>query len=691
MARAGLSATGGSGGVVALTNGLMTATFDAASGFWVSLHRQGDAQSLVRRKAGPFDVLIEGRALWGDGPRKATRAERSPDGRSASFTFDKAGLRATHRIELAADLPLLRQGVTVRSTAGAPRRLTAVHYLVPGLAMGEPGDCLLQAPGQYLPPDEPYGAAAARPLDVSAAEPHPRYPQGWLESAPDQSPGLVAVENRRMARVAGVWQYSELATTFPTLDGREGLLDVGHRHQLGAWLRPGGPAADSDGHAILITEGTIDEHLRSFRRLAYGDRLAPRPDAPGWLAGARLLQIIPRDIAAWTRRLDQIAAIGFNVVYVTPVWHAQPASSYAIHDHFAIDPSVGTADEMKAFVAEAHGRGIRVLFDFIPQGIGDASPFIEQHRDWLVRDELGRPFGSHGWGPRPGEPPNGHTYSMDWGNPDYRRFCVDWALWNVREFDIDGFRCDAMHWKEPNFDPACPRAAWETMFGGLALAADLRQALKAARPDAVMLGEVWGPVFQRSCDAVYQNGWLLMQLNAGLLAGSAKMSARQWMLWQDRSDAARPAAALHACFTANHDTAQLADEARQSPLGEALSFMHAFSRGFPFIFHKELDGREPFFTQLLHHRASLSGYACSYSAAAADSPDVFAALWTAPGRPAVLAAANLSPSAVSANVALQALAVPRKMMWSSPSTSLLPAGQGLRLSLPAGGYALIGE
>jgi hypothetical protein len=183
----------------------------------------------------------------------------------------------------------------------------------------------------------------------------------------------------------------------------------------------------SEGHAISWAPGTIEEFFAGFVKATYS-QLARPVDTPRWFESARLLQIVAGEgvdfkphlesvpIRVWTARLDDIAALGFNLLYLLPIWKWQDKLPYAVTDHFEIDPSVGTRDEVREFVNAAHAIGLKVIFDFIPQGIGDHnSQWIEKHPDWLVRDARDQPFGSHGWGPKPGAPPMGHTYSFGLG------------------------------------------------------------------------------------------------------------------------------------------------------------------------------------------------------------------------------------------------------------------------------------
>ena len=379
-----------------------------------------------------------------------------------------------------------------------------------------------------------------------------------------------------------------------------------------------------------------------------------------------------------------MAALGFDVLYLMPVW-ARLGGHYAAYDHYQIDRRVGTEAEVRAFVEAAHVRGMKVLFDFVPQRCGVLGPLAEQRPEWLVRDRRGRPFGSHGWGPPPAdslaEVPAakvGHTYSLDWGREDVRDYMLDWAEWNVRTFGVDGFRTDALHRKEANLAPDNPAPAWRTIFGGVRLGEALAERLG---PGKLLFGELGGPAFAASHPATYENGWVMAKVNPAWLAGEPALTARQWREWKRDNEATVPQGSRRASYTASHDMTATAELARTSPLADALAFAHAFSGGaaggMPFVTWGELDwpaidaggdGRRAFFAAMLEARRGLAGRACHWDVrASGDDEHLFACRWAGEGGEDRYAPANLSPRPLSAEAR--------------------PVGQ---IELPAGGWRLVG-
>ena len=139
-------------------------------------------------------------------------------------------------------------------------------------------------------------------------------------------------------------------------------------------------------------------------------------------------------------RLPNIAALGFDVVYLTPIHPIgktnrkgrnnslkagpdDPGSPYAIGSadggHDAVHPELGTLDDFRRFVAACRGLNMEVALDFAIQCSPD-HPWIKQHPEWFKR----RPDGSIRYAENPPK-----KYE-DIVNPDF--YCTDRiALWQA--------------------------------------------------------------------------------------------------------------------------------------------------------------------------------------------------------------------------------------------------------------------
>lgn len=213
----------------------------------------------------------------------------------------------------------------------------------------------------------------------------------------------------------------------------------------------------------------------------------PTASAAPWWRGAAIYQIYPRsfadsngdgigDLPGITARLDHIAALGVDAIWISPFFTSPMADfGYDVADYRDVDPSFGTLADFDALVARAHDLGLRVTIDLVFAHTSDRHPWFIESRadktnaksDWYVwRD------------PRAdGTPPNnwqsvfgGPAWTWDARRQQYymHQFLkeqpqlnahhpdVQAALLDVVRFwldrGVDGFRFDALN--HAMFDPA---------------------------------------------------------------------------------------------------------------------------------------------------------------------------------------------------------------------------------------------
>ncbi len=113
-----------------------------------------------------------------------------------------------------------------------------------------------------------------------------------------------------------------------------------------------------------------------------GDRLTTGfdPSHKGFFHGGDLKGLI--------RRLDYIQSLGATAIWLGPIYKNKPVQGgpgeesagyhgYWITDFTRVDPHFGTNEEMKAFVAAAHARGIKVYLDIITNHTADVIQYRE--------------------------------------------------------------------------------------------------------------------------------------------------------------------------------------------------------------------------------------------------------------------------------------------------------------------------
>ena len=187
------------------------------------------------------------------------------------------------------------------------------------------------------------------------------------------------------------------------------------------------------------------------------------------------------DITGITEKLDYLQSLGVTIIYLNPIFISGSAHGYDTYDYYRVNPHLGTERELREFLDEAHRRGIRVIFDFVPDHTGVGH--------WAFLDVAARGKGSPYWNwylikKWPFKLGDGNAYAGWWGigslpklntaNPEVREYLIGAALHWI-EFGFDGIRVDV-----PN----------DVLDSGTFFR-ELRERVKAEKPDAYLVGEIW--------------------------------------------------------------------------------------------------------------------------------------------------------------------------------------------------------
>lgn len=131
---------------------------------------------------------------------------------------------------------------------------------------------------------------------------------------------------------------------------------------------------------------------------------APAPAAPRWWKGAAIYQVYPRsfadsngdgigDLAGITARLDYIAGLGVDAIWLSPFYPSPMEDfGYDVADYCDVDPIFGTLADFDALVAKAHALGLKVTTDLVFAHTSDRHAWFAESRasrentkaDWYV-------------------------------------------------------------------------------------------------------------------------------------------------------------------------------------------------------------------------------------------------------------------------------------------------------------------
>ncbi len=692
---------------LSFSNGEVEVRFCPRTGRWRSLHDARDGSPLLDGGGNQASVV-----LTVDGRTTATRGRSQ--WRSLVDT-DAVGAHATlldARVERRSDEGLETATLVLRTTdgdwqiderftlaAGSARieRRLAIRYagqdeaLLRDVTLRLPPEALsarnasvrVEAPGyptrtghtaSELPLGEDWDRTIGTPFDV-----------GW-------EPGVLGIVADDLPVSLLAWCHDEVEPV---------MLRV-RRTDYGVQTRHLVLVADRFTNAHVVEWGTqyIEVHRSRWRPalVSYHEWLRSvgitAPESAEWARDVRVYEVFvgEQQLAPGVvrrsryRSLDDVAAdlprirdLGFSTVELMP---AMPFPSYAVVDYYDVDVQYGSAAGLRTVVRRAHELGMRVLLDVIVHGVMDRElareggsahhdtwlaasqtpdrhPLRDAHPDWFVRTDEGEPAATYTW-------------SFDHANQGWRAYITEVFEHYLRDFDVDGFRVDALTWNLfPNWATGLPYRASAAMFGSRELSERMRPALEAIRPDVVLYTETTIAAFLRAYDLIYDYDiqWIYSALvhpisPRGYAYTFAHVSERivgadlgPWLA--DRRlvlpDGTRTI--HHVDSHDSHEWGRLGQYRREA-FGEGASraffALCCFLEGGVMVFTGAEDGSEAFYRRLLRLKAeqpALSRGSESFDGVTADDPHVFCSVRSGPGQ-MLLPVINFSPDARRVTVSL---------------------------------------
>ena len=247
----------------------------------------------------------------------------------------------------------------------------------------------------------------------------------------------------------------------------------------------------------------------------------------GWWKSAVFYEIYPKsfcdttgsgvgDLRGVISKLDYLEKLGIDGIWLCPVCASpQVDNGYDISDYCAIDPSMGTMEDMEELIREAKKRNISIIMDLVLNHCSNQHPwFLEAlkgadnpyHHYFIWRDgtpdrrpnEMKSVFGGPAW---TWSDAVGKWYfhqfapeqpDLNWENPDMRRDLYKSIRFWVDK-GVEGFRLDVI-------DQIGKDADLQITNNGPKLHDYLRELSREAFPEEgiVSVGEAWGADTERA-------------------------------------------------------------------------------------------------------------------------------------------------------------------------------------------------
>jgi maltose alpha-D-glucosyltransferase/alpha-amylase len=243
------------------------------------------------------------------------------------------------------------------------------------------------------------------------------------------------------------------------------------------------------------------------------------PAQPDWYKDSIIYQLHVRtffdsngdgigDFRGLQQKLDYLQELGVNAIWLLPFYPSPLRDDgYDIADYCAVHDSYGTLDDLKAFLAAAHERGIRVIIELVLNHTSDQHPWFQEarssranpRRNWYVWSDTDEAYRDariifvdtelSNWAWDPVSKAYywhrffSHQPDLNYDNPEVRE-----AMWNVMKFwldlGVDGFRLDAVPYLVERDGTSC-----ENLPETHDIVRELRHRLDESFPGKMLLAE----------------------------------------------------------------------------------------------------------------------------------------------------------------------------------------------------------
>lgn len=312
------------------------------------------------------------------------------------------------------------------------------------------------------------------------------------------------------------------------------------------------------------------------------------------------------DLNGVTQKLDYIQDMGFNGIWLMPVFQSTTYHKYDITDYMQIDSEYGSTEDMQNLIEECHKRGIRIILDFVMNHTSSqhlwftqACEYLEQLPQGAEPDEQECPYVGYYHFANEQKQDYYQVKNTDWyyegvfwsempdlnlENEQLRAELEQIASYWIG-MGIDGFRMDAaMHFEENDATTNTEILNW------------LYEYCLSQNPDFYMVSEVWaneatvadyyasGTPSMFNFDLADKEGKLIKAARGTYKAANLVQS----MLKYQTDFAAKNPDYIDAPFITNHDMGRVANALRNDPddLKMAGGLLMTLS-GNPFVYYGE--------------------------------------------------------------------------------------------------------
>lgn len=185
--------------------------------------------------------------------------------------------------------------------------------------------------------------------------------------------------------------------------------------------------------------------------------------APDWARNAVIYEVNIRQYTkegtfdAFATHLPRLKKLGVNVIWLMPIHpigllnrKGSLGSYYSVQDYTAINSKFGNQNALKNLIEKVHAMDMHVILDWVANHTSHDHQWVKKHPFWHQRNPDGRLNYLLDWS---------DTANLNYDQKTMRDEMIAAMRYWVKEFNIDGFRCD--------FATAVPADFWRDAISDL--------------------------------------------------------------------------------------------------------------------------------------------------------------------------------------------------------------------------------
>jgi len=231
----------------------------------------------------------------------------------------------------------------------------------------------------------------------------------------------------------------------------------------------------------------------------------------------------------FSQSLPRLKDMGVKTLWFMPITPiskkdrlGELGSYYAVQNYTDTNPEFGTLEDFKKLVTKAHDMGFKIILDFVADHTGNDHAWITEHPEFYNYEENNELLHPHGWS---------DVSKLNFDVPELWESVIDAMKFWVKEYDIDGYRCDMAH--------LVPLDFWE----------QAKKKLSKYKDNLFWLGECEVPAYHKVFDATYT--WRWMHASEEFYHNRMNLQSLITVLYKSVTEF--PCNAFRTYFTSNHD------------------------------------------------------------------------------------------------------------------------------------------